>query len=140
MHASVHFSLHVYLAAGAAGTADVDSPPRGTMRKTAKVTISICATVIAMLGMSSQALSDSPTQVDVRDNSMMSSCKKWTWNPGKGANVRCRRTNWKQTNYYVTAVCASGVGSRASILRCRRTATSAETSTTRPSLSKKRTA
>lgn len=78
------------------------------MRKTAKVAISICATVIATLGMSSPALSDSPTQVDVRDNSMLSSCKKWTWNPGKDANVRCKRANWKETNYYVTAVCASG--------------------------------
>lgn len=45
------------------------------MRKTAKVTIPICAAVIAMLGMSSPALSGSPTQVDVRDNSMMSGCK-----------------------------------------------------------------
>ncbi len=78
------------------------------MRKTAKVTISICATVIATLGMSSPAASDSPTQADVRNNSMMISCKKWTSNAGKGANVRCKRTNWKQTNYYVAAVCASG--------------------------------
>ncbi|WP_328743640.1 hypothetical protein OG436_39640 (plasmid) [Streptomyces caniferus] len=78
------------------------------MRKAAKVTISICVTAIATLGMSSPALSDSPTQVDVRDNNLMSSCKKWTLNPGKDANVRCKRTDWKETNYYVTAVCKYG--------------------------------
>ncbi|MFE1177498.1 hypothetical protein [Streptomyces sp. NPDC058773] len=78
------------------------------MRKTVKVAISICATAIATLGMSNPALSDSPTQVDGRDSSMLSSCKKWKSNAGKAANVRCKRRDWKQTSYFVTAVCASG--------------------------------